>query len=251
MKIRDVFSSNLRRHCAPRGTQTKLSAETGISTVQISRYLSGTIPGDKNLELIARFFGIEEHELFEKNHVAVRRRHFGSLSYIRKVPYSNNDVRAGFYFSLFPSPNTKELAIRSPTVLYEMGGMMRFRRYTGLCYLSRRTSRSSWNVHCGIVTSAMNTIYMSGYNRLTEKEPSLISLRRLPTEPFAMAGHALISVRGNPTSVPCIMIKENRDVTLRDHISCDNNVSLEFYEMGDLFRKLFDVPARIDSVFAI
>ena len=246
-----MFSANLRRHCAPRGMQTKLSAETGISVVQISRYLSGTIPSDRNLELIANFFGVEEHDLFRLERSS---RYSDPGSRISERSSINNEyhiLSAGYYFILFPNPGRSDIAVRSPVIIREKDRNLEFRRYTGLSYISHRTTKELWSIHEGRVLTVSESIYFSGYNKLPNFEPSLLCLKRLPTEAFAMVGHALVIVNRSPTSVPCALVRADYTKSAREHIFKDTSVHLSEYELGGLFQKIFEVPGRIEGVFAI
>ena len=251
MKIRDVFSTNLRRHCAPRGTQTKLSADTGISAVQISRYLNGTIPSDKNLELIADYFRIEEHELFE---IEGSGRISDGSRHMYEKALSSSDKHAigpGYYSVLFPNPNRSDIAVRSPLIVKERSGSLEFRRYTGLYYISRRTNRSLWSIHQGNLVMKSESLYLPGYNKLPGHEPSLICLKRLPTEAFAMIGYALVIVSRLPTSIPCALVHAEHVSCVRHHILQDTSIALSEYELGGLFQKIFEVPGRIEGIFSI
>ncbi|WP_264211269.1 helix-turn-helix transcriptional regulator [Leisingera thetidis] len=59
------FSSNLRRLCADTGSIAQVCREIGINRQQFNRYLNGHgLPSAHNLHRIARYFGLQEEDLF-------------------------------------------------------------------------------------------------------------------------------------------------------------------------------------------
>jgi len=63
--MQDDFARNLRRLCADTGSIAQVCRGIGINRQQFNRYLNGHgLPSAHNLRRIARFFGLEEEQLF-------------------------------------------------------------------------------------------------------------------------------------------------------------------------------------------
>ncbi len=179
MWLHAAFSGRLKALCRRAGSVAKVCRETGISRAQFDRYLDGkALPGTENTRKLCAYFDISEKQLFtppnpEAGGVPAAGMPAAMLDLLSDRPLP--PLPEGIYFTYFNVPSRPNLVMRSATFIFKRDRVMAFRRVTG-----RRGgpggawSRSQGN-HYGLVTSSLNWIYFTAFNRRHVGEPSLIA----------------------------------------------------------------------------
>lgn len=223
----EVFSANLVRLCAREPDVMTVCRGTKINRQQFQRYLSGTVPYERNLEKICKYFGVKPQDMF------VSEAKPSDKPITDKTWWSHVDLRAalklvhsetrpslpsGLYFSNFAVPGHPNRIVRAATIVRTDGNLTTFRRLTGVA--ERRGS--FWSLfhgdHKGIIVERAHWIYFLALNARGNREPTLVSARWLHGSRFMLGGQALVSGPTGPTATAVVIAPCPSRMTLRTAI---------------------------------
>lgn len=257
--IRIIFSENLNYLCRDRGRKADLARATGISPVQVNRYLSGTIPNDHNISLIADYFNLNQVKLFdpfmkqadessEKNIKTTTRRfdraERSSHATAKKFP-------SGLYSTYSAVPGDDERLVRSATRICRKNNATIYRRYVAFG-LHSVNSRSYWSVHEGSVLGVQAAFYFRGMNLLEPHEPTLSCYRSLPLDGItAFSGSTFVSSGGTMHVLQSVMIREDQRTPLRSLIRKSHIRHFVEFRDGLLVMRILANALPDTSVFGV
>ena len=211
-RVRDVFAQNLRARLAGRGAVARLTAATGISPVQVNRYLKGTIPNERNLSLIADYLTIEEHELFTVG-PPIERRLSDFFAATRRAVQDELTETCGapteVHSVYYRIPDVKGAVVRSIMIVRNEGGLRSFTRYTKLKRGPVKESVDPVNRHAGIVKRTDGRDYYIAFNESAPHEPSLLAIELAGWNRGLAGGVSIVGTSTGPRALAIVMQEEN------------------------------------------
>ncbi|MVA98763.1 helix-turn-helix domain-containing protein [Nitratireductor sp. CAU 1489] len=225
MWLHSAFAERLRKLCRQAGSVAKVCRETGISRAQLDRYLDGkALPGAENTRKLCVYFDISERQLFTPPSAQPDE----ASATVAGVPTAMLDLLAhrplpplpeGIYFTYFNVPSRPNLVMRSATFIFKRDRVMAFRRVTG----GRGGPGGAWSRsqgnHYGIVTSSLNWIYFTAFNRRHVGEPSLIAAGWAGYAEPTLIGTTMVLTESGPETGTAIIRPASISYRARDAIA--------------------------------
>lgn len=192
-----MFSRNLRERLSRRGAVARAEDATGISRVQLNRYLNGTIPNEANLATLCSYLGVEEHEMFEDLQLSTATNVWKRTNRPADVVGYGPTCSYILYFSV---PFTSDYVVRSVLNLTKTRDSEVFTRHTSFDLVGGVEQRPFIHIHQGYVSRIGGYEYFAGVHDEHPFEPSLVYLGRTNSGRIGYEGEALVwSVRGPVT----------------------------------------------------
>jgi len=226
MSLHATFSSNLVRLCAGKASIAAVCEAIHINRQQFGRYLSGrSLPQPDNLRKICRYFKVSEADLFTEPRQRTETRNSGELAEVdheqartffkRLFGAPPASLQPGLYFVYFADPSHPGALMRSTMILRRDGRQLTFRRLTA--YIEPRNSYWSHfsSDHQGLVLERRQWIHFVGMNGVGDEEPTLLSVRYLPSSEPLLGGHAAILSPLGPGVTAVVICRCPPKVTLR------------------------------------
>ena len=197
------FAENLRALSVAKGSIAQACRDLGMNRQQFNKYLSGTnLPGPATLEKIAKYFGVEQRVMFHYTNGFAENSGSSSADLKGSVPAAiikslsaSRDVqlREGCYAVYFPWIHGAADVVRSIMVIFKVGEVTCFRRYTLFRSPNNPKTRFSHGRHDGIVLEMHGRIFFIAQNTRGLGEISLVSFgsTTMPNNP-AMTGLAMV-----------------------------------------------------------
>jgi transcriptional regulator with XRE-family HTH domain len=213
------FAENLRRMSVDKGSIAQVCRELGMNRQQFNKYLAGTtLPGAASLEKLANYFGVDERALFESPStglskfndagaippLTLNQLRGGILPAVLKGLSSSRDsqLREGCYLMYFPWVAKPSGVVRSVMVVFKVGEITCFRRYTSIRSPAKPQVRYSHGRHDGIVIERNGRTFLLGQNTRGFGELSLASFGSASSPTLAnMAGIALVFAIAEPAAM--------------------------------------------------
>jgi transcriptional regulator with XRE-family HTH domain len=214
------FAENLRRLSTAKSSIAQVCRDLNMNRQQFNKYLSGAnLPGQAILERISQYFGVGQGSLFDSpenihNGFSEDATSPGTFfSRINATQFSimeecisgsdNVNMQEGCYVIYFPGPNNPVDIVRSIMVVFKVGSLMCFRRYTRLRKKGEPNYRFAFGKHDGIIIERNGRTFLLGKNSEGFGELSLISFGSSATPHFGMmAGLAMVfTQRGEPMAL--------------------------------------------------
>jgi transcriptional regulator with XRE-family HTH domain len=255
MSLREALATNLARLCHGEDSIASVCRSTKINRQQFNRYLSGrSLPNQRNMKKICRFFGIDESELFRGPRESRAKGPFGELA-----SWSYEDTRAalkllhsegpasispGLYFAHFADPHDPKSVMRSTVVVRRDGSHLTFRRLTCMSEV-----RGSWwshfsSDHKGIILERRHWLYFLGLNSLGDREPTLLALRYVPSADPLLGGHAALLTPIGPTVTAVVLNRCDPRMSLRAAIKASHAYSVDDSSIDPIILEALDQQCR-------
>lgn len=217
-----IFSSNLAKLCAQETDVMTVCRATKINRQQFQRYLSGTVPYERNLEKICRYFGVKPQDMFVESGVGERdiedKAWWSHVDMRQALKLVHSDTRpsipSGLYYTYFAIPGHTATIARSATIVRTSGGLTTFRRLTGLAERSGSWWSQFFGDHKGMVIERAHWLYFVGINARGNREPTLITVRWLQGSKFILGGQAIVSGPMGPTATAVVIAPCGTGITL-------------------------------------
>ncbi len=189
----DDLAENLRILCMGKGSIAQVCRDIGMNRQQFNKYLSGvTLPSPATLEKLAVYFGVEQRSLFDSPESGRARLkgthdpdplallgqiHGGILASIGDTLSfsSSTNLREGCYIIYFPWLRVPTDMVRSVMVVFKVGNMTCFRRYTRFRKRGEPGGRYPHGRHAGIVLYQNGRTYLCAKNTKGLGELTLMS----------------------------------------------------------------------------
>lgn len=193
------------------------------------------MPSVQNLEKICGYFGIDESELFrngraisDSNGAADSAKHqiLSTVAEMLSVEV-HATLSPGRYFATFRSPGDSQTIVRSTLIIRNEGNITTFRRLTGFAEMPGSWWSQFHGDHRGIVVERRHTIFLIAFNDLGYHEPSLMTLRWVPSSLQILAGHASIMTEAGPAIAPVVVTPCGPRVSLRTAIKRSRVYSID------------------------
>jgi transcriptional regulator with XRE-family HTH domain len=204
------FAKNLRTMTEQRGTIAQVCRELGMNRQQFNKYLSGTsLPAPQTLEKIARYFGVDQHAMFDRDDSPdvkswtkgmhplfmlgqlderVLRKFVDTLAFSSKT-----QLKEGCYLIYYPWPLVPTEILRATMVVFRVGNVMCFRRYTRFAMKEQPLVQSARERDEGIVLELSGRTFLISKNIRASGELSLYSFAATTTADLGiMSGLALV-----------------------------------------------------------
>lgn len=244
MKVREVFARNLDLLCDEYGNYSQVARELGITRQQLRKHVHAeSLPTERTLARMARFFGVEETDLVDPNF----RQNTSSRDYrlARAIEEGlakteRPDLSTGLYDLYFAWPGSSDTVLRSVVLTRETDGVVEFRRLTS--FYDRR--QANWRFfrgdHRGLAVQVAGTIYLCGLNRLETYEPSLVALQKVRTSAPLYRGHSIVmNVDGG--TVVAVVMTPSPTATMRAALARARTLSLTDSEVPGIVREELDL----------
>jgi transcriptional regulator with XRE-family HTH domain len=204
------FARNLRSMTEAKGSIAQTCRDLDMNRQQFNKYLSGvSLPAPATLKKIARYFGVDQRAMF--NHAESERRttnledirplltlgQIDSQLMERLVNTLSGSVRTklkeGCYLIYYPWLREPTDIVRAVLVVFKVGTLTCFRRYTKFVMKGTPLGRSARGRHEGIVIESSGRTYLVGKNIQGYGELSLQSFGASTAADFSvMAGLAMV-----------------------------------------------------------
>lgn len=208
------FARNLRTLTENKGAIALVCQELGMNRQQFNKYLSGvSLPAPPTLRKIADYFGVGQHAMFYpgKDHHALsgikgmhplfELGHLDSrLLEIFTESLSNSaktQFREGCYLVYYPSPHSPDDIVKAVMVVFNVGNVTCFRRYSKYSLKERPRHVVMRGRHEGIIIENSGRVFLLAKNSRAAEEISLQSFgtsTRVSND--MICGLALIATRG-------------------------------------------------------
>jgi transcriptional regulator with XRE-family HTH domain len=213
------FAENLRRMSVDKGSIAQVCRELGMNRQQFNKYLAGTtLPGAASLEKLANYFGVDERTLFKSPTaglskfndtgvvppLSLNQLREGILPAVLKGLSSSRDVqlREGCYLTYFPWIPKPSGVVRSVMVVFKVGEITCFRRYTSVRLPTNPKVRYTHGRHDGIVIERNGRTFMLAQNTRGFGELSLTSFGSASSPLLTtMPGIALVFAVAEPAAM--------------------------------------------------
>lgn len=172
-----MFAQNLRERLRARGAISRMAEATGISPVQINRYLKGTIPNEANLHRIAHFLEIEEHELFTIEHGAGwqhLKQFMTAAQRSLEINRNRKSIASRYCYLYFSIPDVSGKLLRSVVLIEERIGYISFTRHTKFRLGPPDETIDPMTTHRGVIVDVEGQDCLFGFAECGPHEPSLI-----------------------------------------------------------------------------
>jgi transcriptional regulator with XRE-family HTH domain len=204
------FAENLRLMSITKSSIAQVCRDLGMNRQQFNKYLSGTnLPGPATLEKIAIYFGVDQRSMFDAlshsqdgfgEDAISAERSFGQVEQSILASMTKNlaenqttKFQEGCYQIYYPGmPDPKDI-VRAMMVVFKVGKLTCFRRYTKI--KSRNDPRSQFTLarHEGIIIEQNGRTFLLGKNLRGFGELSLISFGASTTPALGiMTGLAMV-----------------------------------------------------------
>ena len=204
------FARNLRTMTDRKGTIAQVCRELGMNRQQFNKYLSGTsLPSPQTLEKIAHYFGVDQHAMFDRNDDPkakswtegthplfilgqldnrVLKSFVGTLSHSSKT-----QLREGCYLVYYPWLRDPSKIVRAVMVVYRVGNVLCFRRFTRFAMKGQPWSQGPRGQHEGMIFEKDGRTFLIANNIQGFTELSLQSFGASNTSDFGtMSGLAVV-----------------------------------------------------------
>ena len=255
MSPSQVFAANLQRLCADGPGIPAVCRATNINRQQFQRYLSGTVPYERNLEKICNYFGLRAEDMFAPAIVEP-----GEASISDKTWWSHVDMRAalklihsdarpsipaGLYFSNFSVPQNPHTVVRAVTIIRNDGNLTTFRRLTGVA-----EAKGSWwsqfhGDHRGIVVERAHWLYFIALNARGNREPTFMTVRWLSGSRFMLGGQAIVSGPSGPSAGAVVISRCSATTKLRTAVKASHAYSIDDVGIEPMIIDALEEQARI------
>ena len=209
-----MFAANLRQALRGRGALARLEERSGVSRVQLYRYLSGTMPNEVNLQRISDALGVEESTLFQSTEHSSNLESVASPTQLRSRPW--NVERSYALKVYYEVPDAPDYVIVAVINVFAFETMTYFVRYTGLAYGGAPVSERSEHIHTGQVLSLGSYTFFQGRRRSSEPEPSLIYLEGTNAGYDAYEGGGLVMTPRGPKSLRLVARRSAKPIAELD-----------------------------------
>jgi transcriptional regulator with XRE-family HTH domain len=204
------FAKNLRVMAEKKGPIALVCRELGMNRQQFNKYLSGTsLPAQATLEKIATYFGVDQRAMF--NHFESQLGKIGledvkPLLMLGQIDTSIADrivqtlsgsvqtqLKEGCYIIYYPWLPAPTDIVRAVMVVFKVGKITCFRRYTRFAMKGQSSAQSARGQHEGIVIEQNGRTFLLGKNIQGFGELSLQSFGASTVADFSiMSGLALV-----------------------------------------------------------
>lgn len=196
MKVREVFASNLGLLCQDYGNYSEVARRLGITRQQLRKHLHAeSLPTERTLARMARFFGVEETDLVDPNfRQDSASKDYRYMQHIKSALALSEqpDLPSGRFDLYFSYPDQPEMVLRALVLTSLVEGTLEFRRLTSFYGRDRADWRFYRGDHRGIVLQAAGTTYLCGVNQLPTYEPSLVALEKVATSALLYRGQCMV-----------------------------------------------------------
>ena len=204
------FAENLRTMSVEKSSIAQVCRDLGMNRQQFNKYLSGTnLPGPATLEKISRYFDVDQRAMFvssESNRGKRKIQDVDPLSMLSQLDKGflvaiaeslagsrNAQLQEGCYFIYYSVVNKPTDIIRAMMIVFKVGEMTCFRRYTKVRMKGETDFRFALSRHEGIVIERSGRTFLLARNTKGFGEISLLSFGALTSANFGtMAGLALV-----------------------------------------------------------
>lgn len=190
------FASELRLHCARKGSIAQLCKATGINRQQFNKYLAGQImPGARTMRKICAYLGVAEEQLMTDEArpsatpcaigsepptslaLPPRLRHLGSECEIdpSAVPLPN-----GLYDCYFPVQASSDMLVRWLLTVSEGEHGQTFSSRTHVIRGGRGGTPSTRDKYHGIVMTGRREACFIGTSKMPLHQPGVLSVSTIP-----------------------------------------------------------------------
>ncbi len=205
------FANNLRALTARKSSIAQVCRDLGMNRQQFNKYLSGTtFPAPPTLQKISDYFGVDKRSMFEprtNRQSIVKWDELDPLSVLGQIDSqilgtlvsslsssAETQFREGCYVVYHPWLQVPTDIIRAVMVVFKVGNITCFRRYTKLKIKGQARVRSTHSRHEGIVIENSGRVFLLAKNSRGISEISLQSFGASTTVSNDMiAGLALVS----------------------------------------------------------
>jgi transcriptional regulator with XRE-family HTH domain len=177
------FASNLRILTEKRGSIAQVCRDLGMNRQQFNKYLSGaTLPSPQTLQKLADYFGVEQRAMFSPSdgpHPQSELLQLDSRVAAKLVDIlagsATTQFREGCYMIYYPWIRSSKEILRAVMVVFKVGELTCFRRYTRLAVEDQIRSRTSVGRHDGIIIEKLGRTFLLARNTRGAGELSLQS----------------------------------------------------------------------------
>lgn len=177
------FANNLRRMTGEKGTIAQVCRDLGMNRQQFNKYLSGTtLPSPQSLQKLADYFGVDQRAMFypgEGSHPLSGLEQFDSravkILLDTLAGSAKTHFREGCYVIYYPWLRGSSDIVRAIMVVFKVGNLTCFRRYTKLAIDRQVRDRSTHSRHEGIVIESAGRSFLLARNMQGAREISLQS----------------------------------------------------------------------------
>ena len=242
--------------CAPTGRGfPAVCRATNINRQQFQRYLSGTVPYERNLEKICNYFGLRAEDMFtpvvvEPGDAPISEKTWWSHVDLRaalKLVHSDTrpSIPAGLYFVNFAVPGMPDFIVRSAMIIRHDGNLTTFRRLTGTA-----EAKGSWwsqfhGDHKGVVIERAHWPHFVGLNSRGSREPSLMSVRWLPGSRQMLGGQAMVMGPAGPRAAAVVIDRCNPSLKLRTAVKASHAYSIDDVGIEPIIIDTLDEQTRL------
>jgi transcriptional regulator with XRE-family HTH domain len=204
------FAKNLRTMTEAKGSIAQVCRDLGMNRQQFNKYLSGTsLPAPATLEKIARYFGVDQRAMFDHpegrwGKIGVEELRpllmLGQIdgrileSLMQTLSGSvQTQLKEGCYIIYYPWIRAPTDLVRALMVVFKVGKISCFRRYTRFAMKGEPWARSARGEHEGIVVESNGRTFLLAKNIQGFGELSLQSFGASTTADFSiMSGLAMV-----------------------------------------------------------
>jgi transcriptional regulator with XRE-family HTH domain len=177
------FANNLRRLTEKKGAIAQVCRDLGMNRQQFNKYLSGTtLPSPQTLQKLADYFGVNQRAMFSPVEAPHQLPGLEQLdSRIAKALLdilsgsTHTQFREGCYMIYYPWLGSPKEIMRAVMVVFKVGELTCFRRYTRLAVEDEIRSRTSIGRHDGIIIEKLGRTFLLARNTRGAGELSLQS----------------------------------------------------------------------------
>ena len=204
------FAQNLRSLTEKNGSIAQVCRDLGMNRQQFNKYLSGTsLPAPVSLRKIAEYFNVDQRAMFDNADSKSSRSDFDDIGAFLTLDQINPRIvdrmmrtlsgsvqtqfREGCYIVYYPSLLSPDSISRAALIVFKVGKLMCFRRYTRFAMKGRPVERSAKGQHEGVVIEHNGRTFMLAKNIRGNGELSLQSFGASVAADFSiMTGLAIV-----------------------------------------------------------
>ena len=249
MKIRENLARNLKLLCDEKGSIALVCREIGISRPNFFRYLKGeTLPNKSSIKKISQYFRISESDLFKDSEYVpdgIAAEDILSLPGSMEI-FANLSanplpkISPGYYATYMLFKSDKSQVASCLTIIRNVQGRPTFRRLTNRA----EPSSSAWHFvrgdHTGIIIERESWLYFLGVADQGQREPSILSVKRIHFLPNILSGSAYVLDQSSPIYLPLVMELLPASMTLREALRNCRMLPLTAPEISPAARNAFE-----------